>query len=325
MKAALCTGYGSPEVLQLEDIEKPKPKDNEVLIKVAATTVTSTDCEMRRGDSVISRFFIGLRRPRPRFRIMGIELSGKVEAIGTQVTGFKIGDPIFGATSWRMSCYAEYVCLPERIALATKPKTLSYEEAAAVGDGALTALHFLRNVAGIRSGQRILINGTSGSVGTYAVQLAHYFGAEVIGVCSTANIELVQSLGANRVIDYTQEDFTQDHATDDVIFDTVGKTSFSRCKNALKPGGIFLEATVGVNILAQMLWTSLFSREKAVLGFAGINQRKEDLIFLGELIDSERIHPVIDRCYPMEQIVEAHRYVDRGHKKGNVVIRVTCD
>lgn len=322
MKAIVCTKYGPPEVLQLQEVAKPTPKNNEVLIRVSATTVTATDCEMRRGESFIGRLFLGLKKPRKRFRIPGIELAGEVEAVGSNVTRFKVGDSIFGATTWRMSCCAEYTCLPEKIALAHKPDNLTYEEAAAVGDGALTALHFLKGIAHIQRGQKILLNGASGSVGTYAVQLARYFGAEVTGICSTANVAMVKSLGADRVVDYTQEDFTRSDETYDIIFDTVGKTSFSRCKGLLKQNGIFLETTVGVTIFLQMLWTSVFGSKRAVLGSAGTHQRKEDLIFLKELVEAGTIHPVIDRRYSLEEIVEAHRYVDQGHKKGNVVITV---
>jgi NADPH:quinone reductase-like Zn-dependent oxidoreductase len=322
MKAIVQTKYGPPDVLQLKEVEKPVPKENEVLIKIHATTVTAVDCTFRQGSPFIGRFFAGLTKPKNP--IPGTEFAGEIEAIGKDVELFKEGDQVYG-TSTGNGAHSQYMCLPEEGAtLAIKPANMTYEEAAVI-DGALTALPFLRDKANIQSGQTILINGASGSVGTAAVQLARYFGAEVTGVCSTSNLELVKSLGADKVIDYTQEDFTQSGQTYDVIFDTVGKTSFSRSRSSLKQTGIFLEAALTPAILPQMLWTSMVGTKKAMIAFTGLmpaSERTENLIFLKELIEAGEIIAVIDRRYPLEQIAEAHRYVETGHKKGNVVITV---
>lgn len=321
MKAIVYTKYGPPDVLQLKEVEKPKPKDNEVLLRVYATTVTATECTFRRGNPFISRLYTGFIRPKNTK--LGEEFAGEIEAVGKEVKLFKEGDQVFG-TCTGYGSYAEYICLPEEgTTLAIKPANLTYEEAAASCDGALTALPFLRDTGKIKSGQKVLINGASGSIGTFAVQLAKYFGAEVTGVCSTTNLEMVESLGADKVIDYTKEDFTKLGQTYDIIFDTVGKTSFSRCKGSLKQNGIFLEAAIEVAILPQVLLTSMIGRKKAMIAATGMrsaSERTKDLIFLKEIIEAGKIKPVLDRRYPLEQIVEAHRYVDKGHKKGNVVI-----
>jgi NADPH:quinone reductase-like Zn-dependent oxidoreductase len=322
MKAIVQTKYGPPDVLQLKEVEIPVPKDNEVLIKIHATTVTAVDCTFRQGSPFIGRFFSGLTKPKKT--IPGTELAGEIEAVGVDVKRFNEGDQVFG-TSMGNGAHAEYMCLPEEGAtLAIKPVNMTFE-AAACCDGALTALPFLRAKGNIQSGQKVLIYGASGSVGTAAVQLARYFGAEVTGVCSTSNLELVKSLGADKVVDYTQDDFTQSGQTYDVIFDTVGKTSFSRCKGSLKQTGIFLEAALTPAILPQMLWTSKIGSKKAMIAFTGLmpaSERTENLIFLRELIEAGKIESVIDRTYPLEQMAEAHRYVETGHKKGNVVITV---
>jgi 2-desacetyl-2-hydroxyethyl bacteriochlorophyllide A dehydrogenase len=321
MKAIVCTKYGPPEVLQLQEVEKPTPKDNEVLIKVFASTVTSGDCRVRSFTWapwfwLPGRIMYGLRKPRKK--IPGNELAGEIEAVGKDVTLFKKDDQVFGLTKGVLfgSTNAEYKCMAEDGALALKPANMTYEEAAAVPIGGLTALHFLRK-GDIQSGQKVLIYGASGSVGTFAVQLAKHFGAEVTGVCSTTNLKLVKSLGADKVIDYTQEDFTQSGETYDAIFDTVIKTSFSRCKSSLKQRGIYL--TAGWPLL-QALWTSMIGSKKVIIGIAPY--RTEDVIFLKELIEAGKLKAVIDRRYPLEQTAEAHRYVDKGHKKGNVVITV---
>ncbi len=324
MKAIVCTKYGSPDVLQLKEIEKPTPKDNEVLIRIYATTVTSEDCAFRKGDSpYASRVFVTGGLLKPKKTILGTQFAGIIETAGKDVRRFKEGDQVFAALGSSLGAYAEYISLPEDGALAIKPANVTHEEAAAVPSGALTALPFLRDKGHIQRGQKVLINGASGSVGTYAVQLAKYFGAKVTGVCSSANLALVKSLGADSVIDYTSEDFTQSGQTYDIIFDTVGKRSFSHCKNSLKPRGIYLTTVPTLAILLHMLWTLKIGSKKAVITFTGLrssSEKTKDLIFLKELIEAGKIKPAIDRRYPLEQIAEAHRYVEKGHKKGNVVI-----
>lgn len=319
MKAIVCTGYGPPDVLQLKDVKKPVPRDNEILVKIHAATVTSGDVRIRSSTYAAwfwlpARIIWGITRPRKK--IPGNELAGVIEAVGNDVTQFKAGDQVYGII-WNVSfgaANAEYICLPIN-ELAIKPANMTYREAAAAPIGGLTALVLLRK-GNIRSGQKVLIVGASGSVGTFAVQLARHFGAEVTGVCGTANIEMVKSLGAHKVIDYTKDDFTRNGQTYDIIFDAVIKTSYSNCKKSLMPGGVFV--TVDWPLL-QAFWTSLAGRRKIVFGIAN---RIEDLSYLRELIEAEKIKSVIDRCYPLEQTAEAHRYVETGHKKGNVVIDV---
>ena len=323
MKAIVYTEYGPADVLQLKEVEKPTPKDNEVLIKVYATTVTATECTFRRGEPFFTRFFTGFIRP--RITTLGEELAGEIEAVGKDVELFKQGDQIFGSAGPSFGAYAEYICVPEDGVIALKPANMTYEEAAATCVGLLTALPFLRDKGRIQSGQEVLIYGASGSVGIAAVQLARYYGAKVTGVCSTTNVEMVKSLGADKVIDYTKEDFTKTGQTYDIIFDTVGKISFSRCRSSLKQRGIFLEAGIVLAILPQVLWTSMIGSKKVMIAATGLrpaSERTKDLIFLKELMEAGKIKPVIDRRYPLEQIAEAHRYVDKGHKKGNVVITV---
>jgi NADPH:quinone reductase-like Zn-dependent oxidoreductase len=322
MKAIIYTKYGPPNVLELKEVEKPIPQDNEVLVRVYATTVTAVDSTFRKGDQFSARSFTGLIRPKNT--ILGGEFAGEIEAVGKDVTRFKERDQVFGTTAVGFGAHAEYVCLPEDAALAMKPVNMTYEEAAA-SNGVLTALPFLRDTGNIQSGQKVLINGASGSIGTFAVQLAKYYGAEVTGVCSSANVEMVSSLGADKVIDYTQEDFTKSGQTYDIIFDTVGKSSFSRCKSALTQNGRYLTTVITLAILLQMLWTSKIGSKKAMIAFAGLrpaSEKTKDLLFLKELVEAGKIKSVIDKHYPLEQIAEAHSYVDKGHKKGNVVITV---
>ena len=325
MKAIVYTEYGSPDVLQYEEVEKPTPKDNEILVKVYATTVTAADCFTRQGDPFIARLGNGLRKP--KIPILGSSLAGKIEEAGHDVKRFKEGDQIFTSTGANFGAHAEYICLPEEGALAIKPANITYGETAAVCAGELTALHFLRDKAKIESGQSVLINGAAGSVGTSAVQLAKHFGAEITGVCSSANFALVQSLGADEVIDYSKEDFTRRGQTYDVIFDAVGKSSFLRCKDSLRQRGVYLTTVPTLAIVLQMLWTAKIGSKKAMIGFVGLrppSEKAKDLLLLTELIEAGKIKPVIDRRYPLEQTAAAYRYVEKGHKKGNVVIDVAA-
>ncbi|MDP5275641.1 NAD(P)-dependent alcohol dehydrogenase [Chengkuizengella axinellae] len=319
MKAIVYTKYGSPDVLQMQELEKPTLEDNEVLIKVHARTVSSGDSRMRNGSRKrlplwpISKMAIGLIKPKRT--ILGMDFSGEIESVGKNVKQFKKGDQVFGFCG--KGTYAEYISLQENGPLAIKPTNITYEEAAAIPFGAASSLYFLRK-GNIQSGKKVLIYGASGSLGTYAIQLAKHFGAEVTAVCSTSNLELVRSLGADKVIDYTKEDYTKNGETYDIIYDTVGKTSFSRSKNSLKQTGYFVTAVIHLPELVQIIWTSKIGRKKIVSGITPDNA--ENLTFLGELAETGIITPVIDRRYPLEQIAAAHEYVDKGHKKGNVVI-----
>jgi len=315
MKAAVVTKYGPPEVLQLKEVEKPIHKDNEMLIRVYAATVTLYDCWGRActgppGFGLLIKLSSGLGKPKKP--ILGTEFVGEIEVVGKDVNLFKKGDQVFGFTGMNLGANAEYVCMPEDGALAIKPTNMTYEEAAAIPYGGLTALYFLRK-GNIQSGQKVLIFGASGGVGTFAVQLAKYYGAEVDGVCSTPKIELVRSLGAQKVFDYTKEDFTKSGEKYDIIFDTIGKSPFSASKRMLKKEGFYVFTTFGLGRAFRVL-----SSKNAISGL--LEEKAEDLIFLKELIEAGKIKAVIDKCYPLEQAVEAHRYVESGQKKGQVIL-----
>ncbi|MFF3023233.1 NAD(P)-dependent alcohol dehydrogenase [Gottfriedia sp. NPDC057948] len=323
MKAIICTKYGPPEVLQITEVEKPKIKDDEVLIKIHATTVTAGDVKLRSSDFPFmywlpSRLMFGLTKPKNQ--IPGCELAGEIVTVGKNVRNFKTGDQVFGYSGFTFGANAEYISLHKEGVLAKKPINMSFEQAAAVPVGALTALHFLRRSI-IQNGQKVLIYGASGSVGTYAIQLAKYFGTEVTALCSTSNLELVRALGANEVIDYTNKDFAKSKKTYDIIFDTVGKSSFSNCKRLLNKDGVYLLSAVWkLSVYFQAIWSNLISDKKAIFGVANMNN--EDLNYIKALIEEDKLKTVIDRQYPLDQIVEAHRYVEKGHKKGNVVINI---
>lgn len=320
MKAIVYERYGPPDVLEMKEVAKPTPKDDEVLIKTYATTVTAGDWRVRSlevpvGFGLMSRLFLGFSKPRQP--ILGSELAGEIESVGKDVRTFKVGDGVFAFAGTGMGCYAEYKCMPEDGAVALKPDNLTFHEAAAISFGGTTALDFFRR-GKLQSGERILVNGASGGVGTAAVQLARHFGADVTGVCSAANVELVKSLGAHHVIDYTKEDFTANGENYDIIVDTAGTAPFSRSKGSLKEGGRLLQVLGGLPDMLRIPWLAMTSNKKVIAGPAA--GRAEDLRFLAKLAAAGEFKPVIDRRYPFEQIVEAHRYVDTGRKKGNVII-----
>ena len=322
MKAVIWTRYGPPEVLQIQEVEKPAPKENEVLIKVHATTVETGDCELRRYRLhnwfyMLFRPYFGLFRPR-LVKTLGQQLSGEIEALGSGVTKFKIGDAIFAGVE-RMGATAEYICLPENSAIVIKPNEISFEEAAAVTVGGINALHFLKK-ASIQPGQKVLIYGSSGAIGTFAVQLAKHMGAEVTAVCSSGKIELVKSLGADHIIDYTRQKLSDTHQHFDVVFDTIGKSPYAESLSVLKPGGIYLLANPTLRQQLRSYWTQLTSGKRTTCRLA--QNSAEDLNYLKQLIEQDKLKVVVDRCYPMEKIVEAHRYVEQGHKNGNVVVTI---
>ena len=323
MKAIVWTKYGPPDVLQYKEVEKPVPKEDEVLLKVYATTVTAGDCEVRKLKLPVwirlpMRIYVGFSKPK-RVTILGSYLAGEIEALGKSVKRFRVGDQVFGFTGMGFGAYAEYVCLPEEGAVITKPASMTYEEAAPVSLGGLEALHFLRK-ANIRPGHKVLINGAGGSIGTYGIQLAKYLGAEVTGVDSTRKLDMLRSIGADHVIDYTQEDFTKSGRRYDVIFDVVLKSSFSRIIKSLNENGIYLLANPTPGKMIRGTWISRNTSKKVIFEFTKPNTN--DLVFLKELIEVEKIKTVIDRRYPLEQTAKAHRYVETGQKIGNVVITI---
>ena len=324
MKAVLHTRYGPPDELQIAEIEKPVPKQNQVLIKVRAASVTTSDCNIRN-----QTFVPGYLRPlvkmefgskEPKNRILGFDLAGDIEEVGSGVTKFKVADAVFGTTEPYFGAHAEYLCLPEDAVIALKPENMSYEEAATVPVIGNTALHFIRDLGGVQPGHKVLINGASGGIGTFAVQIAKNLGAEVTGVCSGKNLDLVRSLGADQVIDYTQEDFTKSGKKYDVIFDAVGKSSFSRCKGIMSASGLYLHTLPKFSVFLLMFLTSFGSGKKVKM--EGAPALHENLLDLKELIEAGKLKTVIDKTYPLEEIVEAFKYVEGGHKRGNVAIKV---
>jgi 2-desacetyl-2-hydroxyethyl bacteriochlorophyllide A dehydrogenase len=328
MKAIVWTKYGPPDGLQLKEVEKPVPKDNEILVKIHATSVTAGDCEVRRLElplmlSFPVRIYAGFIKPK-RITVLGQELAGEVEEVGKHVKSYERGDQVFGTTGFGFGAYAEYICLPgepneTQGALATKPTNLTYEEVAAVPTAGFEALHYLRK-ANIQRGKKVLIIGAGGSIGTLSVQLARHFGAEVTGVDSTEKLDMLRSIGANHVIDYTKEDYTNNGETYDLIIDVVGKRSVARRLKLLKGDGYYFLAYAGLSHILLGMWMSMTSNKKVKIESA--SQRKEDLIFLKELIEAGKLKSVIDRRYPLEHTAEAHRYVETGQKKGNVVLTV---
>jgi len=320
MKAVVYKKYGSPDVLELADLKKPVPEPDEVLIKVFASTVTSADCMMRRGDTILSRILLGLFKPAKKYQILGTEFSGIIEETGSKVRKFKQGDEVYAFRGFGTGCYAQYKCMKENGSLAIKPAKMDFAEAASVVDGATTALFFLKQKAGIEKGQKVLINGASGSVGTFAVQLAKYFGAEVTGVCGTKNIDLVQSLGADRVVDYTKEDFTTTGESYDIIFDTVGKSSFDRCRKAMKSNGKYISTVMSFKVILQSILTKPGNKKKVI--FAMSVNKTGGLNFIRKLVEEGKLKTIIERQYSLEELPAAHEYVEKGHKKGNIIISV---
>lgn len=320
MNAVVCERYGAPEVLTLRKVPKPEPRPDQVLIAVGATSVTSACTLMRRGDTLMSRLVLGLLRPRVRFRIMGIEMAGTVERTGARVTRFRPGDRVFGFTGFSAGSYAQYVCLPETASIAHSPAGLTDREACSLVDGPTTALYFLRDRARLKAGDRVVVVGASGSIGTAAVQLARFLGAEVTAVASGGNAELVRSLGAHHVVDYTKDDFTQGGERYDVVFDTVGKSSFAAARCCLVPRGRYLVTVGGLGAYLRDAWSRLFGSSRFVFGMSV--EKREALGVVRDLVAHGALRPIIDRTWRLGDIVEAHRYVESGRKKGNVVIEV---
>jgi NADPH:quinone reductase-like Zn-dependent oxidoreductase len=321
MQAIISTKYGGPEVFQLQTVDKPIPKENEVLVKIHASSITTAETMMRTGYPLIGRLFMGLTKPNNP--ISGTGFAGVIESVGKNVSLFNIGDKVFGESIDTFGTYAEYVCVNEEGIIAPKPENTPFEEAAVVGDGLITSLNYLTELANIQSGQSILINGASGSLGTAAVQLAKHFGAEVTGVCSGKNINMVKSLGADQVIDYTKTDFTKNGQTYDVIYDTVGKIAFSKCKNSLTKNGIYMSPALSMSDLFQVIKTSIIGSKKVKFSATGALPKTKIKTFLQEirvLLKAGKLQSIIDKRYSLEEVADAHRYIDKGHKKGNVVI-----
>ena len=323
MKAAVLTGYGSPEVIKFKEVAMPQAKANEVLVKVHASSATTADSMMRTGKPYIARLFVGLNKP--KHPIPGTGFAGEVIATGTEVSSFKPGDQVFGETTTNFSTNAQYVAIPADDVILHKPEQLSYEEAAAYCDGHVTSINFLKNVGQLKAGQKVLINGASGSLGASAIQLAKYFGAEVTGVCSNRNVGLVKSLGADHVIDYTVEDFTKGQEKYDLIYDTIGKSSFGKTKKVLTKNGKYISPVLQFSLLIQMMKTSLFGNKKARFDATGMRKAHELKALLKELLDINKegkLKTIIDRQYPLEKVAQAHAYIETGHKKGNVIINI---
>lgn len=322
MKAMVYATYGRPDVVKLQELTRPTPGPGEVLVRIRAALVTPSDAVSRAGTPYFARLYFGLTRP--KFPVLGSEFAGEIAAVGSGVTRFRVGDEVIGGDK-TLGAHAEFLCVPEAGAIAPKPANLSFEESVAVIDGAMTALPFLRDSAGLRAGQRVLINGASGAVGVAAVQLAKHFGATVTAVCSSSNHELVASLGADAVIDYTAEDFTRGDRHYDVVFDAVGKSSFATCRRALTEGGIYLTTVPSPAILLEQAWTARFGKRRAGIAFTGLRDsadKADDLAVLATLVEAGSLVPVIDRRYRLEEIALAHEYVDTGRKRGSVVVTV---
>jgi NADPH:quinone reductase-like Zn-dependent oxidoreductase len=324
MKAVVNREYGGPDVLRLEEVETPRPGRGEVLVRVRASTVSTAQMALRRGRPFFARLLTGLQRPKEV--IGGSEIAGEVAAVGEGVTHFREGEAVMGATGAGFGAHAEYVCIPEDGALARQPAEVAHGDAVAVCEGSLTALPFLRDVAQLKPGEQILINGAAGGVGTAAVQLAKHLGADVTAVCSARHADLVSSLGADRVIDYATEDFTRSGARYDVVFDAAGKSSFGKAGRVLRDGGVYMTTVIGLRILPQMLWTSRFGRKRAAITFTGLRKPAEkaaDLQYIAGLVEAGKVRPVVDRKFPLESAAEAHRYVESGKKQGIVVLTVS--
>jgi NADPH:quinone reductase-like Zn-dependent oxidoreductase len=322
MKAIEYKNYGSPDVFQFNEVKKPAPKPTEVLIRVHSTTVTAADIMMREGKPRVGRLYLGVTKPKRT--ILGFEFAGELVEIGKDVTLFKTGDKVFGGTT-TLGCYAEFVCVSEKDVIATMPDNIKYEEAAPISGTAITVLNFLKGKANIKKNQKVLINGASGGLGTYAVQMAKYFGAEVTGVCSTGNVEMVKSLGADKVIDYTREDFAQIGEKYDIIFDTVSKSSFGKCKKSLTENGVYLPTVLSLPHIFQLMRTSIFGKRKvktSITGMLPVKTRLSYLLEIRDLLKAGKLKSVMDRQYPLSEMSEAHSYVEKGHKKGNVIITV---